>query len=144
MRLVLTAEHFNSDSLRRSESVDRSKFSPDTREVEYVALSYAWGTVERPAITTVHNISQRLLDIKIRQLRRTVRNAAKSVNKMGIKYLWIDALCIIQPSKFDRTDWEHESRLMGHVRTIVQLRVGTPQEVPYLTGARSIPMLTSR
>ncbi len=83
MRLILTAGYFDSHPNGRGES----ELSLETKEAEYVALSYAWGTLGRPATTTVQNVSQRFLDTKIHQLPKTIRDAVNFVNRIGIKYL---------------------------------------------------------
>ncbi|UQC77199.1 heterokaryon incompatibility protein, partial [Colletotrichum lupini] len=42
------------------------------------------------------------------------RDAACFVRKLGVRYLWIDALCIIQTGD-GLADWRHESTLMDKV-----------------------------
>jgi hypothetical protein len=42
----------------------------------------------------------------------TFRDAITVVGRLGIQYLWVDSLCIIQG---DKTDWELESSRMGTV-----------------------------
>lgn len=41
-----------------------------------------------------------------------MRDAVKTVRKLGYRYLWIDALCIVQDSK---EDWLHEATQMSRV-----------------------------
>ena len=45
-------------------------------------------------------------------MTQTLRDAVKITRLLGIRYLWIDALCIIQDSK---ADWEKEASMMGKV-----------------------------
>jgi hypothetical protein len=45
---------------------------------------------------------------------KTVRDAIHLVRRMGIGYIWIDALCIIQ-EEASLEDWTHESSLMAQV-----------------------------
>jgi hypothetical protein len=116
MKLVTTSELSKS----RREPYAMSETPPEIGEIKYVALSYAWGTTARRLVTTLQNINQQLVNITIRRLPRTIRDAIDLVSELGFSYLWIDALCIIQPSKLDSSDWERESRLMGQVSNIHQ------------------------
>jgi len=50
--------------------------------------------------------------IAISFLPKTFQEAIKIVKKLGIKYLWIDCLCIIQD---DPADWESEAAKMAEV-----------------------------
>ena len=45
-------------------------------------------------------------------LSKTFRDAIKVTRHLGIRYIWIDSICIIQDS---REDWEAESTMMGQV-----------------------------
>lgn len=42
----------------------------------------------------------------------TFKDAIKVTRSSGLKYIWIDSLCIIQDSQ---SDWLHESKLMSNV-----------------------------
>ncbi|KAF2744879.1 HET-domain-containing protein [Sporormia fimetaria CBS 119925] len=68
----------------------------DTR---YVALSYVWGGVEQLQATLANENELSSKGI-LRDLRalipRTIRDAMHLIKKMGERYLWVDALCIIQ------------------------------------------------
>lgn len=46
------------------------------------------------------------------ELSANFKDAIIITRQLGIRYLWIDSLCIIQSS---RRDWEIESKRMGHV-----------------------------
>jgi len=75
---------------------------------KYTALSHCWGG-ERPLTTTVASVKQHMDEIPYSELPATFRDAVRITRLLGIKYLWIDSLCIIQ----DRfSDWEHESAKM--------------------------------
>ncbi|KAF1836176.1 HET-domain-containing protein [Decorospora gaudefroyi] len=68
---------------------------------QYVALSYVWGTA--PAYRTVlANVMQHRmhggLDRVFHRLPKVIQDAIDLVRRLGIQYLWIDALCIIQDS----------------------------------------------
>ncbi|KAI1421811.1 hypothetical protein F5Y12DRAFT_787236 [Xylaria sp. FL1777] len=77
----------------------------------YVALSHCWGKTEILR-TTTKNITQFMKSIDSSSLPKTFVDAIQVTGGIGIKYLWIDSLCIIQDSK---DDWEHESAQMEQV-----------------------------
>ncbi|KAH6677104.1 heterokaryon incompatibility protein-domain-containing protein [Halenospora varia] len=54
----------------------------------------------------------RLARIRTRSLPKTLRDAIAFTRRLGIQYIWIDSLCIIQDSP---EDWQRESALMGKI-----------------------------
>lgn len=81
--------------------------------IDYVALSYCWGSTQRLALTTNDNIAERLTEISMDSLPKTIRDAILITRELGIEYLWVDALCIIQPTEGNFNDWDIESLCMG-------------------------------
>ncbi|KAI1466121.1 heterokaryon incompatibility protein-domain-containing protein [Daldinia caldariorum] len=67
----------------------------------YVALSYVWGE-SQPHKTTQNNLDAYTREIPTDLLPQTSRDAIWATKAFGEKYLWIDALCIIQDSKVDK------------------------------------------
>lgn len=67
----------------------------------YAALSYCWGGPQ-PLTTLRCNISERMAGIEIDTLPATLRDAVLVTRRLGIPYLWIDALCIVQDSDEDK------------------------------------------
>jgi hypothetical protein len=77
----------------------------------YIALSYCWG--DEPFInTTKSRLQDRKEGITFGNLPKTFQDAVIITRKLGIKYLWIDSLCIIQDST---EDWAEESAMMADV-----------------------------
>ncbi|KAI5467244.1 heterokaryon incompatibility protein-domain-containing protein [Mariannaea sp. PMI_226] len=72
----------------------------DSRE-NYVALSYSWGGPQ-PLTTIQANISKLMAGIDISALPQTLQDAVHVTRRLGVRYLWIDALCIIQDSEQDK------------------------------------------
>lgn len=69
----------------------------------YVALSYCWGPAQWNVLTTTEsNYAQHCRDIPIDQAAKTLRDAMLVTRQLGLQYLWIDALCIIQDSDADK------------------------------------------
>ncbi|KAG8668283.1 hypothetical protein FPOAC1_007662 [Fusarium poae] len=90
----------------------------DTKATDfsYLALSYCWGkgTSNSKARTTSSNLSSRLRGITTSTLPMTIQDAITVTRLMGVRYLWVDAICIIQPEGLnDRGDWETEAGKMA-------------------------------
>ncbi|ENH63741.1 hypothetical protein FOC1_g10007874 [Fusarium oxysporum f. sp. cubense race 1] len=77
----------------------------------YMTLSHRWSSTDH-ITTTSNNIKEHRKVIPWQNLSRTFREAIVICREMGVRYLWIDSLCIVQD---DEADWQRESRLMGDV-----------------------------
>ncbi|CAJ0551484.1 Ff.00g114140.m01.CDS01 [Fusarium sp. VM40] len=91
----------------------------DWKTVRYAALSYCWGD---SAIlkTTRSNLKLMEQGIEISTLPAAYVDAIRLCCEIGIPYLWIDALCIIQD---DPDDWQKESSIMGSVYSNAYLTI---------------------
>lgn len=67
----------------------------------YVALSYVWGG-DQPYKTTQTNLNRYQNEISVSTLSKTIQDAIKCTRKLQVRYLWVDALCIIQDSEDDK------------------------------------------
>jgi hypothetical protein len=86
----------------------------ETRDGEagyYIALSHRWGG-DFTLKTTKSTLSQRLKGFCLENLPQTFRDAVLVAKALGIMYLWIDSLCIVQD---DRKDWLEQSAKMGSI-----------------------------
>lgn len=83
---------------------------PDEREGQYICLSHRWSTASQLMTTTLTTLEERVQGIKFDDLTQTFQDAIAITRKLGISYIWIDSLCIIQDSQ---EDWEEESSKMG-------------------------------
>ncbi|KAF2189976.1 HET-domain-containing protein [Zopfia rhizophila CBS 207.26] len=85
-------------------------------KVKYIALSHCWGKLtkerKREFCTTNDNIKTRLNGFSFLILPKTFRDAVRVTRELGIQYLWIDSLCIIQ---WNQKDWKHEATRMEGV-----------------------------
>ncbi|KAI1739587.1 hypothetical protein F4680DRAFT_459176 [Xylaria scruposa] len=96
----------------------------------YVALSHCWGTT-KTLCTTSENITQFMESIDFTSLPKTFRDAIQVTRGIGIKYLWIDSLCIIQD---DDDDWEHESTQMEKVFSFAYCTIGVSSSKSSVEG----------
>ncbi|KDN71792.1 hypothetical protein CSUB01_11749 [Colletotrichum sublineola] len=84
-------------------------------KVEYATLSYCWGPKEdadQQLKTTRATLSAHLEKVPIESMTPVVRDTVITCRALGIQYLWVDALCIIQG---DSEDWNKESLSMSRV-----------------------------
>jgi hypothetical protein len=79
----------------------------------YLALSYCWGNQDLSVGTSKRNLMERHKRIQFDLLPKTIQDAIHITRKVGVRFLWVDALCIIQPTPEDNTDWVYESTQMG-------------------------------
>ncbi len=77
----------------------------------YITLSHCWGP-SQPLPTTSATLQSHKEGILFSQLPKTFQDAVIISRRLGIRYLWIDSLCIIQG---DSEDWERESSKMADV-----------------------------
>lgn len=81
----------------------------------YCTLSYCWGANSNAPKLTPHNINQFMEGIPWDILPKTIQDAITIVRYIGVGFLWVDALCIIQPDGDDNLDWVKESARMGDI-----------------------------
>ncbi|KAI1422289.1 heterokaryon incompatibility protein-domain-containing protein [Xylaria sp. FL1777] len=82
-------------------------------QAPYLALSYCWGTSTKSTLVLrAHNLDDLQVSIDEAQLPKTHKDVFQLARDLGFRYVWIDALCIVQG---DRADWEYESQRMAHV-----------------------------
>ncbi|KAM7189109.1 Heterokaryon incompatibility protein (HET) domain containing protein [Rhypophila sp. PSN 637] len=69
-----------------------------TETGKYMALSHRWGdeSVHPPLCTYKCNKQSRLEGFPLDDLPKTFRDIATVARQLGVRYLWIDSLCILQ------------------------------------------------
>ncbi|KAK1751208.1 HET-domain-containing protein [Echria macrotheca] len=71
---------------------------------QYVTLSYVWGSADNLGLTK-RNREQLLVpgifDSIHNHIPRTIRDAIELVRRLGLRYLWVDSLCLIQDDPRD-------------------------------------------
>lgn len=78
-------------------------------EAPYVALSHRWGPSTASCRTLQGNLAEQKENIEWDWLLKTFQDAALVTTRLGIKYLWIDSLCIVQD---DAEDWKVQAANM--------------------------------
>ncbi|ORX93792.1 hypothetical protein BCR34DRAFT_499683 [Clohesyomyces aquaticus] len=70
-----------------------------TMSFEYAALSYCWGGDQDYKLTT-SNVVGCQQELRIPSTAKTIHDAILTTKRLGLRYLWLDALCIMQNSCF--------------------------------------------
>lgn len=80
----------------------------------YIVLSHRWGNTGNTSFPSTRswNIAKFQKEIELSELPQTFQDAIVTTRKLGVRYLWIDSLCIIQD---DEKDWCSESQRMGAI-----------------------------
>lgn len=76
--------------------------SQNNERASYASLSYCWGG-QQQLVTTTSNISDHLVALPC-GLPKTILDAIEVCQKVGIRYLWVDSLCIVQNDNSDKLD----------------------------------------
>lgn len=70
--------------------------------VQYVTLSHRWNPSNNYFTTTSNVDEHQNTGMRITLLPKTFAEACVTVRVLGLRYIWIDSLCIIQDSKADK------------------------------------------
>ncbi|KAK4449773.1 heterokaryon incompatibility protein-domain-containing protein, partial [Podospora aff. communis PSN243] len=122
-RLLFVGDDGSSDSPPQPRLVSRGEVmaslswvSSVSNVLRYAALSYCWGPeadAHKQCKTTRQSLAEHSTrGIDTSYLSPVVRDAATVTRQLGLSYLWVDSLCIVQD---DERDWRDEAALMGLV-----------------------------
>ena len=87
----------------------------------YICLSHCWGKSRKKCLTTKGNLEANKASIPVDQLLPSMQDAIAVTRKFGVRYLWIDSLCIVQDSV---EDWSHEAAQMASIYENAFLTIG--------------------
>lgn len=80
------------------------------KDTRYTTLSHCWGKETPPCLTLLGNMDKYATEgVPWTRIPQTFRDAMLYTQRLGLKYIWIDSMCIIQKND---TDWEKESTCM--------------------------------
>ena len=114
------------------------------REIgQYAALSYCWGGPQ-PVVLTQSSLESMTQRIFMSRLSETIQDAIISTRKLGLRYIWIDALCFIQDFASDK---ELEISKINHVYQNAYVTICAANAVQCSEGflrERSLPHKSSK
>jgi hypothetical protein len=80
---------------------DTLRLVSESQHAHYVALSYCWGGPQTFA-TTTRTLTVMQEGFKVSSLPKTLQDAVKVTHTLGLEYLWVDSLFIVQDSEEDK------------------------------------------
>lgn len=89
------------------------------KDITYLTLSHCWGG-NLPFTLCEGTKAELMSGVAISILPQTFQDAANLTFQLGVKYIWIDALCIIQGSM---QDWENEGAQMCEVYSYAAMNI---------------------
>ncbi|RSL65987.1 hypothetical protein CEP53_003525 [Fusarium sp. AF-6] len=112
----------------------------------YIALSHCWGKTQH-LVSKKATIDERKRNIPFGIMAKTFQDAVTISRKLGIRYIWIDSLCIIQD---DDDDWQTEAAKMASIYNGAELVLSATGSVdgsggclfkrdPYVTVSGTFP-----
>jgi hypothetical protein len=91
--------------------VDSVQLCSPVVPVDFAALSYRWG-LGKQSETTSRNVLARSKNLEISGFPKTLRDAIYVTRRLGLEYIWIDRICIVQD---DAEEWAKEASLMANI-----------------------------
>ncbi|KAI8652310.1 HET domain-containing protein [Fusarium keratoplasticum] len=80
---------------------------------EYTCLSYCWGRGVPEFKTTTATVDDLRKHVPFAALPKTIQEAIVFTRQLKVRYLWVDALCIIQDDASSPRDWQLEAARFG-------------------------------
>lgn len=93
---------------------------PKGQIAAYATLSYCWGKMGQFQLKKANHL-QFLNALPVQMLSKTTKDAIRVTRALSIKYLWVDALCIIQDSTEDKS---RELAVMGDIYSRSVITIG--------------------
>jgi len=106
-RLLLTSDENGSIRL-----LDTAKTPP---KGPYATLSHSWGKDPAFCKLTDANLEDYQKNLPLSLLPRSFLDAVTTCSRIGLEYLWVDSLCIIQEGQGSEDDWRLQSKEMHAV-----------------------------
>ncbi|KAI0014176.1 heterokaryon incompatibility protein-domain-containing protein [Xylariaceae sp. FL0662B] len=100
--------HVHPGSLRLR-LVENDEIRPGT---SYTTLSHCWGVIPDRICLTSENIARWKTSMPDLARMKTLQDALVVTVALGVHYIWIDSLCIMQD---DEEDWRQQSALMASI-----------------------------
>ncbi|KAF7945764.1 uncharacterized protein EAE97_004802 [Botrytis byssoidea] len=93
---------------------------PKGQVAAYATLSYCWGKIGQLRLEKANHL-QFLNALPVQILSKTTKDAIRVTRALSIKYLWVDALCIIQDSAEDKS---RKLAVMGNIYSRSVITIG--------------------
>jgi hypothetical protein len=113
---------------KRLIDVDRSCLVDGSVVKEYMSLSYVWGMVSQFMLTTnvlTDSLKPGFFESLGTKVPQSIQDAIQVCRNIGVRYLWVDALCIIQDDDRDKKDQiALMDEIYGHALAVLVVAAG--------------------
>ncbi|OBT80661.1 hypothetical protein VF21_00301 [Pseudogymnoascus sp. 05NY08] len=115
----------------------------------YATLSYCWGLSpsnpwESMYTTTSATLTSQMGGIIFDELPKTLQDAVLVTRALGLKYLWIDALCIIQDSPLDvQREIAAMDSVYGNCEVVICATTSSSSQSGFLNPRRDVEPLVN-
>jgi len=104
---ALSFNHTSARTVFRVIDVERNEVVIAPKACSYIALSYVWGGITAYQSKTFRKTSDvltgdEIIPITRRRVPKTIRDAMRVTKLIGERYLWVDALCIVQDDDLEK------------------------------------------
>jgi hypothetical protein len=110
----------------------------DEPSLRYATLSHRWCIAANMPLLLKDNLLELQNGIPINNLPKVFRDAIAMCRRLGIDYIWIDSLCLIQD---DAIDCEREIANMGNIYTNAFLNFGRLVQPIFQNGGSSMRII---
>lgn len=95
----------------RCKLVETQSLREQRHYIKYAAFSHPWGVAEdhHHFKSTKANSPDHLIAIELDQLPVNYKDAIHVCRAVGMRYLWIDSICVLQPADEDPGDFQDEA-----------------------------------
>ncbi|KAI1768195.1 heterokaryon incompatibility protein-domain-containing protein [Hypoxylon sp. FL1150] len=135
---------FKSSMVRLIDVEERKVIMTAPKGQEYVALSYVWGKDTKGILTkaTLEVLSSPCsISEDPEAIPKSILDAMRLVRDIGLRYLWVDSLCIIQDDNLDRVQrMAYMGSIYSHASLVVIAASGKDAHagLPGVAGNRKI------
>lgn len=79
----------------------RLRLTKDAEPSAYILLSYCWGG-DQPLKSEKGRVAELAKGFQYEQLPKTLQDAVTVCRHLGVRFLWVDAICLIQDDEADK------------------------------------------
>lgn len=115
------------------------------RDRRYAALSYVWGGNQSLQLNSqTEHLLRRPGGLKKVRLPETIRDAVRLTKSLGLRYLWVDSICIVQDDKKRRDKLLSNMGWIYENATVTIVAASNKNARQGLPGVKSVARMSSQ
>lgn len=112
--------HLRQRGLQLIEKAEMARYASSAK---YATLSHCWGTFEVPLRLIPCRYESFMRNIETGELPLTFQHAVQVCSSLGVEWIWIDSLCIMQDGPKHKADWNLHVREMSSIYTHAYINI---------------------